>query len=53
MATDMVDAFSTVADEVRSWQINFGDEISDLLEDIGAKIKEINEIIKQANEMGK
>ena len=53
MATDMVDAFSKVADEVRSWQINFGDEISDLLEDIGAKIKEINDIIKQANEMGK
>jgi hypothetical protein len=35
MADDMVYAFEEVAEEVSNWQETFGEEISELLDEIG------------------
>jgi flagellar hook-associated protein FlgK len=53
MASDMTSAFENVAQEVKNWQDTFGEEIADLLDEIGKKIQEINNIIKESNELGK
>jgi hypothetical protein len=53
MANDMVYAFGEVAEEVSNWQETFGEEIAELLDEIGRQIKEINNIIKESNELGK